>query len=401
MIARVEVRRVRRLVLALEHARDPRREAAERLVRRVDDEPAPLDLALADRVGLRAHRFSVVSVCRLCPTPPPPEGDAPEAEPASRGGCPVASRSSGRRAPPGPLSRSFFRARPRGGRPRCAGPCPGGRRRPNVDRHELTLPPDPDRMHGPDRRLVPVHRPEGREVVPADEGLPGSVHRVDVERVPHPERVALAKRAARPVPDGVAVLPVPRRSAWMELRSPPAGRRGSRCPAAGRPLSAGLERRRGRAAGVGECDHLPQRVNPGVRASGPVDRLARPIAEAGERGFEFPLDRPDPGSWTWKPAKSVPSYSTRARYRTTRSGPAGAPSRAPGWLWPVRPARSGRSAPRRRGAARSSRSGCSRTSRSAYLGAISSNSLSTTSGSFGKLRRRRPGGRSGRRAWRA
>jgi hypothetical protein len=42
----VEVRRVGRLVLALEDARDPRREAAERLVGRVDDVPASLDLAL-------------------------------------------------------------------------------------------------------------------------------------------------------------------------------------------------------------------------------------------------------------------------------------------------------------------------------------------------------------------
>jgi hypothetical protein len=37
-------------------------------------------------------------------------------------------------------------------------------------------------------------------------------------------------------------------------------------------------------------------VDPGVRAAGPVDRLADPLVEACERGFEFPLDRPDPGS---------------------------------------------------------------------------------------------------------
>src|SRR3954447_21378299 len=91
VIPRVEARLVGWLVLALEDARDARGKAAERLVRRVDDVPASLDLARADRVGLRAHRSSVVSVChfRLLT---PPEGDAPEAEPASRGRNPVASR---------------------------------------------------------------------------------------------------------------------------------------------------------------------------------------------------------------------------------------------------------------------------------------------------------------------
>ena len=38
-----------------------------------------------------------------------------------------------------------------------------------------------------------------------------------------------------------------------------------------------------------------ERVHSGIGAAGPVDRLASPVAEAGQRGFEFPLDRPDPG----------------------------------------------------------------------------------------------------------
>src|SRR5436309_3558236 len=62
VVAGVEVRRPGRLVLALEHARNARRETSERLVRRIHDVPAPLDLALADRVGLRAHASRVVSV---------------------------------------------------------------------------------------------------------------------------------------------------------------------------------------------------------------------------------------------------------------------------------------------------------------------------------------------------
>src|SRR5262245_13694208 len=61
MVAGVEVGLPGRLVLALEDARDPRRQAAKRLVGGIDDVPAPLDLAFACRVGLRAHRFSSVS----------------------------------------------------------------------------------------------------------------------------------------------------------------------------------------------------------------------------------------------------------------------------------------------------------------------------------------------------
>ena len=60
------------------------------------------------------------------------------------------------------------------------------------------------------------------------------------------------------------------------------------------PLSARLERLGVQAAGVGERDHLPRGVHSGVRAAGPVDRLALPIAEAGQRGLELSLDRPAP-----------------------------------------------------------------------------------------------------------
>src|SRR4051812_20237886 len=64
VIAGIEVRRPGRLVLALEDARDPRREAPKRLVGRVDDEPAPIDLALSGRVGLRVHRSSCSPIDR-------------------------------------------------------------------------------------------------------------------------------------------------------------------------------------------------------------------------------------------------------------------------------------------------------------------------------------------------
>src|SRR6476646_9694830 len=58
VVARVEAGLVGRLVLALEDARDTRGQAPERLVRRVHDVPASLDLALPDRIGLRVHRSS-------------------------------------------------------------------------------------------------------------------------------------------------------------------------------------------------------------------------------------------------------------------------------------------------------------------------------------------------------
>src|SRR3990172_13153458 len=58
VVAGVEMLGVGRLVLARENAGDLGREAAECLARRVHDEPASLDLALPDRVGLGVHRSS-------------------------------------------------------------------------------------------------------------------------------------------------------------------------------------------------------------------------------------------------------------------------------------------------------------------------------------------------------
>ena len=50
----------------------------------------------------------------------------------------------------------------------------------DVDRHERSVLPDPDPLHGPDR--LPVRRPEGAEVVAAHQGLRGSRHRGGVQR---------------------------------------------------------------------------------------------------------------------------------------------------------------------------------------------------------------------------
>ena len=129
--------------------------------------------------------------------------------------------------------------------------------------------------------------------MPADEGRPGPRHRGGVERGPHPERIALAKRTARPVPDGVAVLPVPRRIAGIEP-----GRRPSHVPHREVRREERIERptqfRLGEPPVVGEPDHLRLGVHAGVRSAGPVDPLLHPVTEAGQRGLQDPLDRPFP-----------------------------------------------------------------------------------------------------------
>src|ERR1035437_754442 len=56
MVARVKRGTPGRFVLAFEHASNARRQTAERLVRRVHDVPASLDLALTDRICLCDHR---------------------------------------------------------------------------------------------------------------------------------------------------------------------------------------------------------------------------------------------------------------------------------------------------------------------------------------------------------
>src|SRR4029078_13471291 len=139
------------------------------------------------------------------------EDDAPEAESAGRGLCPVAGRApSGERRPDVLFVHvSLAGLQEDGDHPPDHAPEEGVR--PDVDRHEHSLPPDPDRMDGPARRPILEDRPEGAEVVPADEGLPGSLHRGDVERGPDPERLTLADRASRPGPDRAAALPAPRR----------------------------------------------------------------------------------------------------------------------------------------------------------------------------------------------
>src|SRR6187399_628971 len=94
VVTRVQVRLIERLVLALEDRRDARGESAERLVRRIDDVPASLDLALTDRVGLRVHRSSCSPFVR--------SGRRPRA--TCRRQSPLAGAAAPSRAGPGPAS---------------------------------------------------------------------------------------------------------------------------------------------------------------------------------------------------------------------------------------------------------------------------------------------------------
>src|SRR5258706_14026723 len=211
VVTGIEVRRIGRLVLALENARNPRGEPAERPARRVDDEPASFDLALTDRVCLRVHRSSIVSVGA---SGSPSEDDSPETEALRRGGCPIEGRSSSGECRPDVRLIQFSATDLQDDGNDSADPSPQEGVGPDFDRHELTRPADPDRVNGPNR--LPVRRPEGAEVVSADEDRPGLLHRGGVERDPDPERDALAEWAPRPVPDGVAILPVARRVTRVE-----------------------------------------------------------------------------------------------------------------------------------------------------------------------------------------
>ncbi len=221
----------------------------------------------------------------------PSQDDAPEAQAPGRGGCPGEGRSTigecrldlsfldpalphpderGGHAPDHPAKKGVG---------------------PDIDRDEAPLPPDPDRVNGSDR--LRIGRTEGGEVVPADEGLPGSRHRVLVQVGPHPERRTLPERAPRPVPDGVAVFPIPRRVARVEVPRRPSNvanrdiRRQQAVEGLGQPVRRELPR-------IREGDHLPGCVDPGIRSTGAVDGEPDSTREVGQRRLERSLDGPGP-----------------------------------------------------------------------------------------------------------
>ena len=96
-----------------------------------------------------------------------PEGDAPEAQPFCRGCGPVEGwPGAGECRPDRCLIHLSETDLQEDGHHAPDHPAQEGVG-PDVDRHQPAFPSDPDRMHGPDRRSV--RRPEGAEVVPADE----------------------------------------------------------------------------------------------------------------------------------------------------------------------------------------------------------------------------------------
>src|SRR5512140_1523324 len=94
VVARVHRWAIEGLVLSFEHASDARRQTAERLVRRVHDVPASLDLALTDRICLRRGHRSPFDLAVVRPLPrlasaasarsPPAAGRVPSRGPKPR-----------------------------------------------------------------------------------------------------------------------------------------------------------------------------------------------------------------------------------------------------------------------------------------------------------------------------
>ena len=151
--------------------------------------------------GLRVHRSSCSGVCSGVVRPHRPEDDAPEAQALGRDCRPVEGRSADRRAPP--ATACFIHPAvtdlEEDGHDPSHHPAQEGVGR-DVDRHERSGPPDPDRMHGPDR--LPVRRPEGAEVVPADRRptrpAPSRRYRVGpAPRAPYARGAGCAARSRR------------------------------------------------------------------------------------------------------------------------------------------------------------------------------------------------------------
>ena len=126
--------------------------------------------------------------------------------------------------------------------------------------------------------------------MPAFEDQRGSRHRFRIERGPDSESGALLERTSRPIPDGVAVFPEPRRMAWVKTRWCPTNV-ADRDVRREEPIQGPGQLRCREAAGVGERDHLPAGMNPGVGSTRSVDRSPLASGEGRKRGLKFTLDR--------------------------------------------------------------------------------------------------------------
>ena len=255
-------------MLALEDAGDARREAAERLVRRVDDVPASLDLARREaRTSSSRHRSSFVSVRARRSSP---EDDPPQAEALRRGDRPVEGRSPRRRAPPATAASSIS-------------PRPTSRRTATIRR---TIPrrkasaatsivtSDPARrtrtaVHGPDRLVRSAAPKAGSRAGPRGPTRLAPSRRRRAGPAPRARDARGAGCAARSRRCSGTPGTAPRSGGGT--RPAPVGGRGSRRPpgasaSSARPSSSAASR-----PGVGEGDHLAGGVHPGVGPAGPVD----------------------------------------------------------------------------------------------------------------------------------
>ena len=204
-------------------------------------------------------------------------------------------------------------------------------------------------MEGPDR--LSMGGPEGGEVVPALQDLRGFGHRGRVQRPSHPERRALAERAARPVPDGVPVRSVPGRPAGLPpgLHAPQRAqadvRRQERIEGLGQPPVGDVRH--------GEGDDLTRGVDTGIRAAGGGDPDPAIAGDRRQRRFEHSLDRPAP--WLELEAGEVRAVVFDPCSEPHEAALSGGHGRAR-----ARRARSGRSGRRHRRAAPRARGACSR-----------------------------------------
>ena len=172
------------------------------------------------------------------------------------------------------------------------------------------LPADPHPVKGPDRLSILVHR---RPRSHADRPGP-------VRPGPSPRHPAPPDTRARSAP--AAGCEVRSRSSTGTPVAAPRGAAGSRlAPATGCPIatSGGSTARIARPARPPRACPVqvnaitcPLRMDPGIRPARAVDPDPPSRRRCGVSAVSSsPCTVRRPG-WTWKPAKSVPSYSTRA-----------------------------------------------------------------------------------------
>jgi len=162
----------------------------------------------------------------------------------------------------------------------------------HLDGDRTALPSDPHPMKCSDRlSILPA---KGGEVTTPDEDLRRRGHRRDVKVITDAEGMSLAQRTLRPVPDQVAVFPMPGPVTRVEAsidsaQRPQADVRWKQARECSSELLAP------EAPVVGECDHLTSGVDSGVRPSRAIDTHPAPRREARQSAFQLSLHCPPSG----------------------------------------------------------------------------------------------------------